>query len=225
MVISILNTKGGAGKSTTAVNIASAYATLHKGKDILLIDLDVKQRTTSLWSNLRQNNNNLTVVAIGDENALKNQIDSLEKKYDLIFIDGTPHQTKLDKVTIGISDFIIIPVAPYGPDVWAAYEFIETVSDIITVYDQIKAYTLFVKIKRIKESKETIEAFTQEAKLPCFENIISDRVLYPRCLTNGLDILDISTENKTKNEKEQIAVAQSEIILIINELTTIADLH
>ena len=44
-VISILNPKGGAGKTVSSVNIA--YALIRKGKKVLLIDLDPQSNSTT----------------------------------------------------------------------------------------------------------------------------------------------------------------------------------
>ncbi len=54
-VISIVNPKGGAGKTVTAVNLA--YAMSLKGKKILLIDTDPRN-AVSTYLNLKNDNTN-----------------------------------------------------------------------------------------------------------------------------------------------------------------------
>ena len=55
-IISVLNMKGGVGKTTIAVNIAGALAKIHK-KRVLLIDLDPQYNATQYLVDLEKNPN------------------------------------------------------------------------------------------------------------------------------------------------------------------------
>ncbi|MCX5641666.1 MAG: ParA family protein, partial [Candidatus Omnitrophica bacterium] len=52
MILSILNQKGGTGKTTIAVNLAVMYAKAKNGSGVLLVDAD-SQGSAKAWASIR----------------------------------------------------------------------------------------------------------------------------------------------------------------------------
>jgi len=104
-VISVTQTKGGATKTTSSVNILGAL--LELGKKTLLCDMDKDKPDAIYWADLGNTLNNY-VIPLNDENP-KPKLDSLRNEYEFIIIDTPPNmQAAALKATI-LSDFVIIP--------------------------------------------------------------------------------------------------------------------
>lgn len=82
-IISIVNQKGGVGKTTTAVNLASAIGI--SGKKVLLVDADPQGNTTSGYGINKKSVKNTTYeLLIGDSTALDAVIKSEYKNVDVV---------------------------------------------------------------------------------------------------------------------------------------------
>jgi chromosome partitioning protein len=104
-IISVTQTKGGATKTTTSVNILGAF--LEKGKRALLCDMDKDKPDALFWADLGNTLNNY-VIPLYDENP-KPRLEELRKNYDFIIIDTPPNMQAAALKAAILSDFIIIP--------------------------------------------------------------------------------------------------------------------
>ncbi len=87
-VIAVANQKGGVGKTTTAVNIASCIAA--KGKRVLLVDLDPQGNTTSAYGIMKRGLEHSTYSVILDNDNIRGAIVKTKYKVDVL-----PSSTKL----------------------------------------------------------------------------------------------------------------------------------
>ncbi|MBQ3587515.1 MAG: ParA family protein [Oscillospiraceae bacterium] len=87
-VIAVANQKGGVGKTTTAVNIASCIAA--KGKRVLLVDLDPQGNTTSAYGIMKRGLEHSTYSVILDNDNIRSAIVKTKYKVDVL-----PSSTKL----------------------------------------------------------------------------------------------------------------------------------
>lgn len=87
-IIAVANQKGGVGKTTTAVNIASCIAA--KGKRVLLVDLDPLGNTTSGYGIMKRGLEHSTYSVILDNDNVKDAIVKTKFKVDVL-----PSSTRL----------------------------------------------------------------------------------------------------------------------------------
>lgn len=106
-VITFANTKGGAGKTTAVLLLASELS--HRGYSVCVIDTD-PQRWISRWrekADQRVTFNVVTYVAAED---LHRQVMANRKEYEFVIVDLPGAQSPLLATAVGLSNHVIIPV-------------------------------------------------------------------------------------------------------------------
>ncbi len=203
MIISVLNLKGGAGKTTLATNLAVWFS---KKQSILLIDAD-EQRSSMLWSDARKADKNLNVVSITEPNNLKKQIPSLHGKYDHLIIDGAPHADTSNAVCIFCSDIIIVPMTPSPLDLWATQDFLERVAKAKEMQKNVQVILVLNRYNTQSTlAKDTAEAVAA-LDLHLAETKMHNRVAYAETILAGQSVI----EGKNKAAKEEFEALAKEI--------------
>ena len=134
MIISILNQKGGVGKTTMAVSLADYFHL--QGKKVLLIDSD-PQGSSLDWASARDYEYGFPVIGL-PKPTLHKDVKRFIDDYDYIFIDGVPRSYDVARSTLLASNFVLIPVQPSPYDVWATEEIIKLIKESITFNENLK---------------------------------------------------------------------------------------
>ncbi len=111
-VVSLLQQKGGSGKTTTAINIACGLKEL--GYKVAVIDMDKDKPDAYMW--LAKNNQPSNFVYSLDEKNVREKVIEFKQGLDFIVIDTPPNfQTAALKSAL-LSDLVVIPCSPSGMD-------------------------------------------------------------------------------------------------------------
>lgn len=122
-VISFATSKGGAGKTTSAIILGTELA---EGTDVILIDADPAQRL-SRWASLAALPARLSVVTSGGERQIQGEIAAAQARAAFVLIDLEGSASRLTSFAIAESDLVIIPSGEEQQDADAA---IETLAEI-----------------------------------------------------------------------------------------------
>lgn len=202
MIISVLNQKGGTGKTTLAVNIAREYT--RRDFKSLLVDSD-SQGSALRWH--EESGGELIDLTCLPVNTLDKDVLKFKFNYDRIIIDGIPRVSPLTLCAIKAADVILIPVQPSYYDIWATEDLVRLVKERIEITDG-KTKAAFVISRRIKGTligQETIDQL-QQFELPIFTNGTFQRIEYAKAVQEGRTVC------------EQHTAAAKEIFEIVNEL-------
>lgn len=186
-IVSILNPKGGAGKTTLAIHMARA---LHlQGARVLLVDSD-PQGSARDWNEVADGKGGFAVVGI-DRPTLDKDVPALASGYDWILIDGAAKLEKMSASAVKAADLVLIPIQPSPLDVWACSELVEMIKARHTVTDGVP--TVAFQVTRAKKGTQLAREVTEvlaEYGFPSLHGMIHDRTIYAKALADGGTALD-----------------------------------
>ena len=143
-IITILNSKGGVGKSTILSNIISQSYEMHF--KVIYADLD-KQKSLSIWAKKNKNLKNIDPEKFDKKEIIKNSDN------DFLFIDSPASiKEKLLKQLIELSDTIIIPTSDSNIELNACKKFLKRINKFKRVLK--KKVKVIPIINRIRYSKK-----------------------------------------------------------------------
>lgn len=208
MIISVLNQKGGVGKTTLSIHIASTLALADK--KVLLVDAD-SQGSALDWAAVREEPPLFNVVGIS-KNTIHREMPTLSEAYDFVVIDGPPRISDVAKSAIAASDFILIPVQPSPYDIWAASDVVGLIKEVKSTLSGVKkiqpCFVINRKINRTVLGREVEDALKGYEDIPVLKTTIGQRVTYTESASRGTSAV----------EEDPDSVAGQEIQRMVKEI-------
>jgi chromosome partitioning protein len=223
-VISLVQQKGGAGRSTIATNIAGI---LSKAHNVTLIDCDVPQGTSASWFAIRQEDyqrlqdvksvkserlvsGNLRALTADSNTSLVNQVQDVSTDY--LILDAPPRDEEITRAILMLSDLLLIPLEASAAEIWATTDLLDTIEDaekkrkgliIRIVWNRYRGYT--------KSAQELSKAVNTEIPVKSCKTTLGYRVAYSEALGRGLT----AAEWGSTAARHEIVALTAEIVKLL----------
>jgi chromosome partitioning protein len=183
MIISIISTKGGTGKSTIALNLAG-FLFSNKCK-VLLIDAD-PQKTIGQWGEM--SSQEYPEILVEPSPVIHEKINLAVKEYDIIIIDTPPSFRDQMHSVIKSSEKLIIPVSPGLSDIWSTEKLLNIYGKEKENRPNIDIRLLISRVDKRTRLGREFRPFLERLKIPIFKTEISQRTVIAESFIAGMTI-------------------------------------
>ena len=197
MIISVVNQKGGVGKTTVAINLAAMLR--RNNFNLVLLDTD-PQGSATQWHDVEENQ---AIEVIHHPDPVRpTDIEELLQRYDHIVIDAPPAIGDISRSVLAVSDLAIVPLSPSPLDIWSCWGTLEMISEVQRDNPGLKAQLLVsrkIPGTRVgREAREAMEVFETEI----FDSELCQRVAYVDSMTSGVSVMQYAPGSKAMLEIE-----------------------
>lgn len=195
-VIAVSNPKGGAGKSTTTLVLATYLA--QQGASVSVLDADPNQPILD-WKEQGSSQSPLKVVGGVKESNLMEVLDGQKQQFVFIDLEGTA--SVLVSRSIALADFVIIPVQASAVDVRQASKAIRAVRDeerVAQRSNQNRRIPYKVLMTRtpapgapVSSVQQQLESEITSAGIPRFRTSLAERLAYKAMFVERLTLPEL----------------------------------
>ena len=195
-IIALVGNKGGAGKTTLTVNLATALSQM---APTVVVDAD-PQRSSLQWRAMRDGEQGLNVVDGVDE--LEQTLDSLARDYRHVLIDCPPsvHASQTHEA-LRLSDLALVPVQPSPLDLWATVHIEQAVETAREMNPSLRALLIVNQLEPRTRLSRLVRQGLAELAMPATDTAIHRRVAYRTSVLEGKSVFDMGSQGRAAAEE------------------------
>jgi chromosome partitioning protein len=195
LVIGVLNTKGGTGKTTLAECLSVCAA--QDGARVAVVDLD-PQTSLSDWYRRRGSPGNPNLYRGSDRASDAVEALQLTSAYDYVFLDGPPGALMVTEDAVKASTLVLIPIRASGIDLTSSQDCISLCQEHGTPFLVVINAMTRGDARLVEEARSLLFSW----KVPMANTAVKHRLQYINAITTG----------KTGPEKDKEAKAEIETL-------------
>ncbi len=222
MIISIMNLKGGVGKTTLTTNLATCFA--HDGLKVCIGDVDNSQLSSKKWKTQRgdaapeiqvlgvSGYRSQTGFSADEGKELAHTVKTLDKDFDVVLLDGAPVFEELATWMILVSDLVICPIQTSALDVWTMKNIKQKIDQLAAIGKEKEVLLLLNFFSSQRRLDKDIEQALNDLDLKVLTNRLTSRVSYKEAIIDGLGVI----ETKDKKATDEMNLVYYEIKSYLN---------
>jgi chromosome partitioning protein len=214
-VIAFANPKGGAGKTTSALLLASELAS--RGATVTILDAD-PEKWISQWGALPGRPANVMIISDVTEDTIVDQIEAAAGAAQFVVIDLEGTASLMVANAIGMSDLVIIPTQGSSMDAKGAAKTIRLIRNQARMARRDIAHAVLltrtsaaVASRAIRNVRDQLD----QAGIPVFKASIVERAAYRDILDYGGPLADLDRAKVSNVDKavENARVFAAEVVV------------
>jgi chromosome partitioning protein len=185
-VIAFVGNKGGAGKTTLAINMAAGLA---RYAQTAIVDAD-PQGSSIHW---HANSDAARITPVFQaESALLEQIETLKGQFLYVVADCPPsvHAPQTDAI-LKMADVALVPVQPSPVDLWATVHIEQAIAEASRINPALRAVLVVNQLESRSTLSQLIREALAEIAVPVANTAVRKRSIYKASALEGRTVFDM----------------------------------
>lgn len=190
--------KGGAGKSTLAVNLATEY--LRRGRRVLIVDAD-PQGTARVWAEVAAERQLAApaVIAMGKDLHRPGQLDRIAAAFDIVIVDCPGRDGAVVRAALMVANIVLVPCGASPADAWALQQSLDLLDEAKAFRPNLIARVVITRRRPTNLGKNARNDLVASG-VPLLEVELAERVGYQVAMGEGRGVTMMSGQPDAARE-------------------------
>jgi chromosome partitioning protein len=195
-IVAVVGNKGGAGKTTLSINLASG---LRRHHDTVLLDADM-QRSSLQWRDIAGRDDLVEMIDAVDD--VQGTVREYRERHDYVVIDCPPSvHSEQTWQALTHCDLAIIPVLPSPLDLWASVHVEQEIESAREENPGLRALLVVNQLEPRTRLSRLVHDALAEIALPVAQTPVCRRVVYRNTVLQGLSVMQAGVAGMAAEEE------------------------